>query len=259
MKLIAEELNAVNTQLANLYVENESIKNILLDFLCGSSKRIRTHLTTLYLKALDCKISKNSIKIMTIGEIIHNASLLHDDIIDGASTRRGKMTIGKELSPHISILLGDYILSLATDMLYDLDNQFIIKTFLECTKEMCNAEFKQFFLRGKIPTLDEYIKICEGKTACLFEAILQSCALIEGVDSDKAKEFAHNFGVLFQLKNDLKEDSAKADFDNNIFTPKDFLGIEKTMDLMDNYQRVLMKFISELPENAYKKGLRDLF
>lgn len=258
MKLIAEEFYAVNKQLANLFVENECIKNIISDFLCGGSKRIRTHLTVLYLKALGCEISSDSIKIMVVGEMIHNASLLHDDVIDDAVIRRGKVTVGKEFSPQISILLGDYILSLATDILLGLENQHVLKKFLNCIKQMCNSEFNQYFLRGKIPTLEEYIQICEGKTACLFETILESCAIIEGIDAEKARQFAHNFGILFQLKNDLKEDSAKADFDNNIFTPKDFLGIEKTVDLMDNYQRRLIHVLEEFPDNAYKKGLEDL-
>lgn len=258
MKLIEEEFLEVNKELSNIYIEHPELQKTLSEFLCNGSKRIRTFVTSLYLKALGCRISQESIKIMAAGELIHNASLLHDDILDGAKIRRGKKTIGEEFSPNISILCGDFILALATEKLIELNNQEILKIFLNCTKQMCNSEINQFFLRGTKPELDDYIQICLGKTAALFEAIMQSCALIEDVDVVKAKQFASDFGVLFQLKNDLEASSAQADANNNIYTPKDFLGIEKTIALIDNYRGKVQRSLSNLPDNIYKKGLENL-
>ncbi len=258
MKLIEDELIAVNKQLSNISIGNEHLEAPLNIFLSGGSKRIRTNIASLYLKALGCNISQDSIKIMTAGEIIHNASLLHDDVIDGAKIRRGKSTFAEEFSPYISILAGDYLLSAATELLLEVKNSNVLKIFLSCTKQMCSSEINQFFLRGNKPELADYIKICEGKTAALFEAVMCSCAMIEGVSSDKTREFARNFGVLFQLKNDLETCSAKTDADNKIFTPKDFLGIEKTIDLIDNYQRKLQELVNSFPDNIYKKGMESL-
>ena len=195
---------------------------------------------------------------MTAGEIIHNASLLHDDVIDNAMERRGEPTLGKMYSPYISILAGDYLLSIATEKLMEIDNKNILNIFLKCTKLMCKSEIQQFFLRGKLPAIDDYIKICEGKTALLFEAILKSCAIIEGVDIENAISFAKNFGIYFQLKNDEEKVSAYNDANNKIFTSKDILGIEKTKILMDNYQEEIMRLIGILPDNVYKKGLEGL-
>ena len=258
MKLIEDELNAVNEQLSNIYIDNKIILQSLKSFLTGGSKRIRTTVTALYLKSNELEVSADSIKIMTAAELIHNASLLHDDVIDRTKLRRGKSTLAEEFSPYISILAGDYLLSIATELLMQINNPKVLEIFLNCTKQMCNSEINQFFLRGKAPDLKEYIEICRGKTAALFEALLESCALIEGAPAQKAKEFAEHFGILFQLKNDLDSASAKTDAENEIFTPKDFLGIEKTIDLMDNYQRKLQEAVCSFPDNIYKKGTESL-
>ena len=81
---------------------------------------------------------------------------------------------------------------------------------------------------------------------------------IKDIDIKNAKQFALNFGIYFQLKNDLEKESSIADKKNKIYTPKDFLGIEKTLILIDNYQKKIRRDIGNLPDNSYKKGLEDL-
>ena len=255
--LIKEELERVNEEISGITIESENIKKTLQELLQSGSKRIRTLVTVLYLKANGCNnISDDSFDIITAGEIIHNASLLHDDVLDGAKIRRGKTSFCEEYTPHISILAGDYLLSIATEKLLGINNNEILQIFLKCTQKMCTAEINQFFLRGKLPAIDEYINICEGKTACLFEAIIKSCSIVEKINV--SADFAMNFGILFQLKNDLTKTSEELDRQNKIFTPKDILGIEKTMDLIDNYYVRLRGDIGKLPENIYKKGLEEL-
>lgn len=258
MNLIEDELNAVERQLCCVRADNENIETSLRAFLNNGSKRIRTQIASLYLKSFCNGISNDSITVMAATELIHNASLLQDDVIDRAKMRRGKKTFAEEYSPYVSILLGDYLLSIATEKLMTIGRQDVLTEFLNCTKKMCTSEINQFFSRGNVPEIDDYIEICNGKTAALFGALLKSCAVIEGIDSEKAVNFAKDFGILFQLKNDLEEVSAKADNDNKIFTPKDFLGIEKTMDLIDNYQRKLLQQVSDFPDNIYKKGMESL-
>ena len=256
--IISEELNFVDNEIKNVSLEQDDIKQALEKFLSGSSKRIRSTITSLYITAVDKKVLPQCIKIMAAGEIIHNASLLHDDVIDNAKTRRGETTIGEVFSPYVSILSGDYLLSIATEKLMEVNDNNILKIFLNCTKQMCNAELTQFFLRGKKPDIDQYIRICEGKTAFLFEAIMESCAIIENLPVADAVSFARNFGIFFQLKNDLEKLSAECDAANEIFTPKDILGIEKTSALIDNYLKRLRGDIGQLPDNIYKKGLEGL-
>lgn len=256
--LLSEELNLVNSELNNIDLFNNELGKALKNFLTTSSKQIRSKVSLLYLKAFNTKVSANSIKIISAGEIIHNASLLQDDIIDNADTRRGETTIGTKYSKNISILSGDFLLSVAIKKLLSINNTRILDIFLECTQAMCKSEIEQYFLRGNEPELDNYINICIGKTAKLFEAILESCAISEDIDIKNAKQFALNFGIYFQLKNDLEKESSLADKKNKIYTPKDFLGIEKTLILIDNYQKKIRRDIDNLPDNSYKKGLEDL-
>lgn len=257
--LVESELKRVNKELLDINFEQNDINMALKDLLCSNSKRIRTIATLLFLKAnFINSVSDATINVITAGEIIHNASLLHDDVLDCAKYRRGKLAFCEEFSSHLSILMGDYLLAIAIEKLQKISNIEVSTIFLDCTKKMCSAEINQFFLRGKIPTLSTYIDICAGKTAALFEAIMEASAIIEGLDRNVFKKFAYNFGIFFQLKNDLLATSVKSDSENKINTPKDFLGIEKTLDLIDNYLEQIRGDIKSLPESIYKQGLEDL-
>lgn len=257
-KLFVSELKAIDNELDDTFVPQESLNNELKFFLHTSSKRIRSILAMLYLKSLGKEITPDIINVLSAGEIIHNASLMHDDIIDGASQRRGEETIGHKFSPHISILTGDYLLSEAVKKLLILDNKDILKIFLDCTRKMSQAEIKQYFLRGSIPNSDDYIDICAGKTAALFEAILESVAILEGLNRQNAKNFAQKFGIVFQIKNDLQPESASNDIKNKIYTAKDIFGVEKTIILIDNYLKDIEGLLKEIPDNQYKKELEGL-
>lgn len=255
---ISKELNTINNQLKSIFFFKNDLGEDLKKFISGNSKQIRSIVSLLYLKSLNENISNKSLTIITAGEIIHNASLLQDDVIDDADKRRGETTIGAKFSSKISILSGDYLLSLAIENLLSVNNFYVMQSFLNCTKKMCQSEIEQYFLRGKLPDIKTYIKICKGKTAELFCAILKSCAYMEELNIEDAQKFAYNFGIFFQLKNDLEKFSALTDKKNNIFTAKDIFGIEKTLDLIDNYSNRIHCNINKLPDNVYKKGLEVL-
>lgn len=256
--LFSSELKSIDEELDGIFIPESNLNRELKSFLNSSSKRIRCLVTILYLKSLDKEITPEVIKVLSAGEIIHNASLMHDDVIDSASLRRGKETIGHKFSPHISILTGDYLLSEAVKKLLLLDNKEILEIFLDCTQKMSQAEIKQYFLRGKMPEPDEYIDILEGKTAALFEAVLESVAVLEKLDRHAAKCFAQKFGIVFQIKNDLQPDSASNDAMNKIYTAKDIFGVEKTTILIDNYLKDIEGLLKEIPDNKYKKELEGL-
>lgn len=255
--LITEELKIINESLKKSFVDPIP-SNSLINFVSKGSKYIRSALTILYLKAQNCIITDEIYNVLVSCELIHNASLLHDDVIDNAETRRGEIVIARECSSKISILSGDYLLSIAIENLLKLRNFEIIEIFKNCTKKMCEAEMEQFFLRNKIPTTDDYIRICMGKTAELFSAVIQSSALLSELDTCKAKKMGESFGICFQIMNDLEKESAYIDNINGIYTAKDVLGIEKTKDLLDNYKEEMTRLISEYPKNIYRDKLEDL-
>ena len=137
----------------------------------------------------------------------------------------------------------------------DINNNPISDIFNKCVRNMTVAEIKQYFLREKLPSFDEYINICIGKTAGLFSAVLSGCALHLGLNQEHASEFGEKFGVYFQIKNDLTEYSLAQDRKNKIHTAVDILGIENTKILLDNYKQELRELISAFPN---KEGKSDL-
>lgn len=254
---INKELTLIRDEVASDFFEPfESCD--LKEFLLGSSKMIRSQLAIFYLKTFNAEISIPLLKILAAGEIIHNASLLHDDILDNAKTRRGVLTIGEKYSDKASILAGDYLLSFAIKKLLEVNNEKILSLFRECTEKMTVSEIKQLQLRDKKTSFEDYIDICKNKTGLLFSTILEACALIVGLDSNLAKELGLLFGIVFQIKNDLEETSAKQDKLNKIETVIDILGVEKTKDLLDNYHEEMKILLDKIPNNEYKIRLEDL-
>lgn len=256
-KLLFNELNFINDKINSLFPLDNEVFIELNKFLMSPSKRIRSVLAILFLKALGVhKLKKETLNILIAGELIHNASLLHDDVIDDAEKRRDYTAISHIFSSKVSILLGDFLVSHAIDNLLYTQEE-IIKNFQTCIKKMSIAEINQYLSRGKLITKKEYIDICKGKTAALFISIMKSTFSSEWLDY-KIEKFAENFGILFQLKNDLEKTSASYDQINQIYTLKDIIGIEKTNILIDNYLSRLRRDIVELPDSVYKKALEKL-
>ena len=257
MDIIRDELESVKKQmLANL--QEPFSDNSLTDFLSGKSKMIRSILAILYLKAANIEINDNIYKLLAAGELIHNASLLHDDVIDEAETRRGERAFYKKFNPKISILAGDFLVSRAVDKLININNIEIIRDFELCIKNMAEAEIKQYSLRGSIPSREDYLEICEGKTARLFSTIMKCSAMIAGVETSEAEKFGKIFGIVFQIKDDLSENSANIDAKNGIKTAKDIFGIENTLTLLDNYKSNLKEILNAISDNEYKRALGEL-
>jgi geranylgeranyl pyrophosphate synthase len=234
-------------------IPEESLKEFVT-----SGKFIRSTLSILYLKSQNYEITNEICRILEAGELLHSASLLHDDVIDNAEIRRNKTTIAKKFDSKISILAGDYLISKAIEKLLEINDNKILENFRNCTEKMSTAEVKQFFLRGQIATSEEYIEICKDKTARLFATILESCAIKTSMNIDSARNFGQLFGIYFQIKNDLEKSSAEIDKNNKIYTATDIFGIEKTTNLLDNYKEEMSNIIDTFPENVYKKELKDL-
>lgn len=254
--MIKQELDVIKKYIVE-GVENLLPDDLLTKFVAGRSKMVRSKMGLLYAKVFKIQ-SENIYPLLAATELIHNASLLHDDVIDDAEKRRGKTTINNEYSSNVSILCGDYLVGKAIEKLLLLDNNAILDMFNKCVQNMAKAEIKQFFMRGKLPSLDEYIEICEGKTASLFVAMLKSIDLVLNIQTDSAEQLGKLFGIYFQLKNDMDMFSSKEDKKNGIYTAADILGVEKANALLDNYRGKVIKCIRELPKNEYRDELEGL-
>jgi geranylgeranyl pyrophosphate synthase len=196
----------------------------------AGSKCIRSKLALLYLYAVGLEVTDEHRHFLTAIELIHNASLLHDDILDNAEERRGMLAFRDKKA----LITGDYLLAVAMQMVPLYTMTMLIKTL----ENMCLGEFTQLEGRGTFLSLEQYLLKTEQKTAGLFEAAFAGCGL--------PTEFAHNFGMLFQLRNDVRD--REQDEAVGIFNPV-------TPELLDDYIGRALENLAHLEDNEYKQEL----
>ena len=140
-------------------------------------------------------------------ELIHTATLLHDDVVDGASVRRGAPSANHRYGNSASVLVGDYLYTLSSRLLVDSGRFPIVKIFADATNRMAEGEVHQLIgVRNADTTQDEYLEIIDKKTAALFGAATQAGALVGGADPDQAERlgrFGRDLGKAFQITDDL--------------------------------------------------------
>lgn len=289
-KLIENELNHFEKQLLQNILDNKNqITNDLNDFLFSKSKRLRPKLIFLFSKALNIKITDKIYKLACAVELIHNSTLIHDDIVDNSEKRRGKESLNHKLGNGLSVLAGDVLLSLALKNLSECNDAEIINIFSTALCEMCLGEINQSFEKDNIPTLENYIKKSENKTAELFKAPLISlCKISQVKKTEKIKSFATNFGIAFQIKDDLinilQTDSTKpilSDIYNGIYTApviylykdrndiklkeeiiqliqQDKKYINQTIELIKEYAKKAIESLTFIEDNQYKKEIIEI-
>ena len=287
MEIIKLELEQLDHLLKHEFENcNIEISTDIKEFIISKSKKLRPSLIFLFAKALNIKITDEIYNLACSVELIHNATLIHDDIIDNADIRRGNISLNKKLGNNLSVLSGDLILSIAMKKLAECNNIQLIKIFSKALYEMCKGEINQNFSLEKIPTLEQYIQKSEAKTAELFKAgLLSLCILKDIKEKNEIKEFANNFGIAFQIKDDLtnilntdKSKPAKSDIFNGIYTApviflnstfntkeelynkvsNDKIAIEKTKLLIHQYSEKAIKAIKFLPNSNYKDEIIKL-
>ncbi len=205
----------------------EDIKEKVIE---SGGKRIRP-LTHYFLTQLLGYRGKEWLDVGTIAELIHAASLLHDDVIDGADMRRGKPTIGKLYGNKTAILAGDYLLACGIDHLNRLNSPQLMSAYTSVIRDLSVGELiqMQWEKNAKI-TMKEYNQIIYGKTASLFGAVGLTAGILSEVEEKKKQrlhQFGVNMGMLFQIKDDYidyfqsSENSGKTqmkDFINGLYT-----------------------------------------
>jgi octaprenyl-diphosphate synthase len=151
----------------------------------------------------------------SVVEFIHTATLVHDDIIDGADLRRGRMAVHSRWGNDITVLLGDYLYIKSMAMALTYDSLEIIRQLCDVTLRMIEGELYQLTKAGDVDiTEEEHFEIIRRKTAYLFGGCAQIGAMLGGVTrerEDALREYGFNLGVAFQLVDDLLDYTADQD------------------------------------------------
>jgi octaprenyl-diphosphate synthase len=169
-------------------------------------KRLRALLTLCSAKMCGYSKGTRDINLAACVELIHAATLMHDDVIDNGSLRRGKKTLNKIWNNQSSVLVGDYLLSRCFEMMVDDGNIEVLKLLSSTSSRIAQGEVLQLQHQGEIDMLeDTYLKIISAKTAELFAAATKVGAIISDM-KNKEKEalefYGRNLGLTFQIADD---------------------------------------------------------
>ena len=204
-------------------------------------KRLRALLTLESAKLCGYNKGGRDINLAACVELIHAATLMHDDVIDSSDMRRGKKTLNTIWGNQSAILVGDYLLSRCFEMMVEDGNLEVLKLLSSTSSEIAQGEILQLQHKGEIDILEEtYLKIISSKTASLFSAATKVAAILAERDS-KYKEalefYGKNLGLTFQIADDTLDYNSEL----KIFGKKignDFFEGKVTLPIILLYQKV---------------------
>ena len=171
----------------------------------GGGKRIRPALLMLSAKLLDYE-GQGAVRLGAVVEILHTATLVHDDIIDDAKTRRGRPAANTQWGNSKCVLAGDWLYMQAFKIAVQERNFRILDTLIELTQQMVEGELLQIEKLGKLITLDEHFDLIFRKTACLFSVCMRLGAILGGATPDQEAalgKYGHDLGMAFQIVDDV--------------------------------------------------------
>jgi len=171
----------------------------------GGGKRIRPALLLLSAKLFDYQ-GRGAVRLGAVVEIIHTATLVHDDIIDDAKLRRGRPAANTQWGNSKCVLAGDWLYMQAFKIAVQERNFRILDTLIELTQQMVEGELLQTETLGKSITLEEYFDLIYRKTACLFSVCMRLGAILgeaTPTQEEALAKYGHDLGMAFQIVDDV--------------------------------------------------------
>ncbi|WP_210411967.1 octaprenyl diphosphate synthase [Noviherbaspirillum sp. UKPF54] len=208
-------MDAVNAVIRRqLYSEVPLVNQIAEYIISAGGKRIRPVLVLLLANAYGYQGTHHH-ELAAVVEFIHTATLLHDDVVDESSLRRGRQTANALFGNAASVLVGDFVYSRAFQMMVAVKNMRVMQILADATNVIAEGEVLQLLnMHDPDVTEERYLQVIRSKTAKLFEAAAQLGALIAGASDDAieaAAEYGRSLGTAFQLIDDVLDYSGNAD------------------------------------------------
>lgn len=204
---IADELGRLNERIASALGSGNALMNqVVENYLRTKGKQIRPILVLLSARHFG-GVNDKVIDSAAAVELLHNASLIHDDVVDDSKTRRGKPTINSIWDNHIAVLVGDFFVSTALQLAISTGDLRIIASLSQLGKLLSIGEIDQIY-NARYHMLDEraYFEIIRRKTASLFVSCVEMGAYASGADEaaiGEMRRFAELLGLCFQIKDDI--------------------------------------------------------
>jgi len=201
---ITKELKAVEKLIKSDFNKEKTILGLYNYIFKSDGKKIRSRLNLI---ASCSSKNRDRYKLASIIELLHTATLVHDDVVDNASTRRGAMSVNSLWSNAHGVLIGDYIYSKAFMLMVEIGKKDILAELADATNDISQGELIQLDAISNIKiSLNKLKKISYFKTGRLFEASAKTGAMLASANKNFIKnisESAKNIGILFQIKDDL--------------------------------------------------------
>ena len=222
-------------------------------------KRLRALLTLGAAKLCGYTKGSRDVNLAACVELIHSATLMHDDVIDEGVVRRGKETLNKVWNNHSSVLVGDYLLSRCFEMMVEDGNIEVLKLLSSTSSKIAQGEVLQLQHKGEVDMLEEtYLKIISAKTAELFAAATKVGAILSNSnkkEKDALEFYGRNLGLTFQIADDTLDYNAEL----KLFGKKigqDFFEGKITLPIILLYQKLEIEEKNNLI-NIFSKDTRD--
>ncbi len=203
---VTEEIKLVEERMrAQADEAHSDLRAALEHLLKAGGKRIRPTLGLLVGNMLGAPLEK----LVTLGaavELLHTATLVHDDLIDGSLLRRGMPTLNARWSPPATVLTGDFLFARAAITAAETDHLALMKLFSETLAIIVNGELTQMFTSRGLINRENYYKRIYAKTASLFEMTSRASAMVSPVDetvTESMRDFGYQIGMAFQIVDDI--------------------------------------------------------
>ena len=249
--LMKNELDQMNKILVNRLDSNVDLINQMSHYIISSGgKRIRPLLLLLCARATDYDGDYHYSMAVVI-ELIHTATLLHDDVVDQSTTRRGHETANELWGNAPSVLVGDFLYSRAFEIMVEPNSMEIMKILSKATNQISEGEVLQLFnIKNANVTQKEYYRVIERKTACLFKAACQIAGILSN-SNQKVIEAMGKFGMHLGNAFQIIDDTLDYESDSNI------IGKEVGDDLSEGKVTLPMIYALEKTTKSDNKILTD--
>ena len=206
-KLISKELNELENNLSSSVSSEIELATEVSSYLVNSGgKRIRPAICILVAKAFDYS-GNDLIRLASSIELLHTATLIHDDVVDESLMRRGKESIQNKWDNAHGVLVGDFVYSKAFQLMASFDNPNIIRALANATNRISEGEVLQLSLKNKDKlTENQYFEIIDRKTAELFKVSSVTAGILASCSKDKLNslsQFSTSLGIAFQIQDDI--------------------------------------------------------
>jgi geranylgeranyl pyrophosphate synthase len=203
---VEDQLNKVEARMrAQSDGNHPGLAAVLNHLIDAGGKRVRPRISLLTGYMLGANRDR-LVNLAAAVEMLHTATLVHDDLIDGALLRRGIQTINAQWSPAATVLTGDFIFARAAKLAADTDSVAVMHMFAETLTTIVNGEINQHFMSRGIANRDDYYQRIYAKTASMFELASGAAALLSPVGEDivaACRRFGYEIGMAFQIVDDV--------------------------------------------------------